>query len=105
MGLRPQLPGNAGRLDSGSRPPIHFLTGAVQFAVMRAAKRDRELVTDFLSETAGLREPQMMGSQGCRPQIRQGCLATNRRWVLSRSRRGAGMASRLLSMRPIVICA
>ena len=36
----------------------------MQFAVMRAAKRDRKLVADLLSQSARLRKPQMMGIAG-----------------------------------------
>ena len=36
----------------------------MQFAVMRAAKRDRKLITDLLSQSAGLRKPQMMSVAG-----------------------------------------
>ena len=64
VGLRPELVRDPGRLDPGSRPPIHFLAGAVQFAMMRPAQRHRELVTDLLCQTAGLREPQMMRIAG-----------------------------------------
>src|SRR6266851_3258413 len=38
------------------------------------------------------------GSQGFRPQNRQGCEATNLRWALSRYRRGSPIGSMLLSM-------
>ena len=38
------------------------------------------------------------GSEGCRPQTRQGCEATNFRWALSRNRFGSAIASWLLSI-------
>ncbi|WMT78225.1 hypothetical protein [Bradyrhizobium sp. Ash2021] len=58
MGLDPQPLGNVGRLDARRRPPVDFLTRAVQFAMIG------EFVTDLLSETAGLRKAQVMRVAG-----------------------------------------
>jgi hypothetical protein len=41
---------------SVSRPPVPFLAGAVQFAMMRAAERDRKFIADLLPKSARLRK-------------------------------------------------
>ena len=64
MGFEPEPARDGDRLDAASRPPIDFLAGAVQFAMMRAAQRDREFVADLEAESAGLRKPQMVGVGG-----------------------------------------
>src|SRR6266403_681472 len=57
---RPQAACGFERLKAVSRPPIPFLAGAVQFAMMRAAKRDGKFVADFLPKSALLRKTQMV---------------------------------------------
>ena len=99
VGFQPKLARQADGLETGFRPPVRFPTGAVQFAMVCPAQRDGKLVADLEAETAGLRKLQMMGIAGLASATRQGCLATNRRWVLSRRRRATGIASTLLSMR------
>ena len=64
MGFQPKLARQADGLETGFRPPVRFLAGAVQFAMVCAAQWDRELVADLEAETAGLRKPQMVGVAG-----------------------------------------
>ena len=64
MGLEPELAGDADRLNAFPRPPLHFLAGLVQFAVMGATQRDREFITDLQPQAARLREAQMMRIAG-----------------------------------------
>jgi hypothetical protein len=66
--------------------------------MMATAQRYGEFVADLEAEPSGLRKPHMVGIAGRRAQIRQGCLATKRRWILLRWRRGSGKASTLLSI-------
>jgi hypothetical protein len=93
VGLGPKFARDANRVDACGGPPSGFIAGAVGFAMMSTAERHGEFVADLEAETSGLRKPQM-ASQGRRAQIRQGCLATKRRWVLSRWRRTSGKATR-----------
>jgi hypothetical protein len=60
----PQLAREAQRLDSDLRPPVRFLAGAVQFAMMRPAERDRKFIADLLSEPARLRKAKMVRVAG-----------------------------------------
>src|SRR6185437_11655045 len=60
VGFQPELASNDSRLDPDSRPPFDFRRRPVQFPMMGAAERNRELVTDLLSKPSRLREPQMM---------------------------------------------
>ena len=80
MRCRPQAACKFQRLKSVSRPPISFLAGAVQFAMMCPAQRDSEFVADLLSEPARLRKAKMVrvgrfasadeaGSFGHKPQM------------------------------------
>lgn len=61
VGFQPKLARQTDRLETRFRPPVDFLTGAVQLAMVNSAQRDREFVADLKAETAGLRKPQMMG--------------------------------------------
>src|SRR5436190_15580338 len=47
-------------LEAICRPPIHLFSGAVQFAVMGTAERDREFVADLLCQAARLGKAKMM---------------------------------------------
>ena len=67
MGFQPKLARQTDGLETGSRPPVGFLAGAVQFAMVCPAQRDREFLADLEAETAGLREPQMVGVAGLAP--------------------------------------
>ncbi len=99
MGFQPELARQADGLETCFCPPVRFLTGAVQFAMVCPAQWDRELVADLEAETAGLREAQMVGIAGLAPANEARLFATNRRWVLSRRRRATGIASTLMSIR------
>jgi hypothetical protein len=48
------------RLKFVSRPPIAFFARAMQFAMMRAAKRDRKFIADLLAEPTRLRKTQVV---------------------------------------------
>ncbi len=61
---RPQAACGFERLKAVSRPPIPFLAGAVQFAMMRAAKRDGKFVADFLPKSALLGKTQVVRVAG-----------------------------------------
>ena len=60
MCCRPQAARGLEWLKAVSRPPLHFLAGPVQFAMMRPAQRDGEFVADLLCEPARLRKTQMV---------------------------------------------
>jgi len=61
MRLNPELPRGADRVDTFSAPPIGFIAGAVQFAMMATAERHGEFVADLDPETSGLRKAQRVG--------------------------------------------
>ena len=67
MGFQPELARQADGLEICFGPPVRFLTGAVQFAMVCPAQWDREFVADLEAETAGLRKAQMMGIAGLAP--------------------------------------
>ena len=71
--LLPELAGNLDRVDAGLPPPRALVAGAVHRAMMAAAEWDRELIADLTAERAGLREPEMRGSEGLRPHNRHAC--------------------------------
>ena len=58
-------------------PPRGFITTAMDLAMMAAAERYVELVTDLATECSLLHEAQMMRICRMRPQMRHNCLATN----------------------------
>ena len=86
------------RIDLQIVPPGSLIAGLMQLSVMAAAQRYGELITHLETDRPRLRKPQVMGSDGCRPQTRQGWEATNFRCALSRRRFGSAMASWLLSI-------
>ena len=100
MGLFPKSLGDLQRFDVEVTPPGHLIAGLMQLLVMTAAEGNGELVADFKSDSSRLRKPKVMRGGGCRPQMRQGCDATNFRCALSRRRLGSAMARTLLSIRP-----
>ena len=61
VGFQPKLARQADGLETGFRPPVRFPAGAVQFAMVCPAQWNGKLVADLEAETAGLREPQVMG--------------------------------------------
>ncbi len=64
MRLQPQRAGGDDRIDTGLFPPSGFIATAMDLAVMASAQRHSELIADFSTERAVLREPQMMGIGG-----------------------------------------
>ena len=69
----------------------------MHLAMMAAAQRHDEFVATLRPSARCWANRRRWASAGVRPQIRQGCLATNLRWVLSQNHRGSANASRLLS--------
>ena len=61
MRHRPQAARGFEWLEPVSRPPIPFLGGTVQFAMMRAAQRHGEFIADFLP-VAGKGDHRHIGS-------------------------------------------
>ncbi|MGE9007803.1 hypothetical protein ACO2JO_04420 [Leptospira interrogans] len=53
-GFQPKLARQTDWFQAGCHPPISFLAGAVQLAMMRPAQRYRKFVADLLAEPAGL---------------------------------------------------
>jgi hypothetical protein len=76
MCFQPQRASANSRIDTGFFPPRSFVTAMMDFAVMPPAERDGELVADFAAKRPGLRKSQVVASEGCRPQMRHGRLAT-----------------------------
>src|SRR5579859_6178302 len=64
MRQSPQAACGFQRLKAVSRPPVPFLAGAVQFTVMRPAKRNCEFIADLVSKSAGLCETQVVRVAG-----------------------------------------
>jgi hypothetical protein len=60
VGLFPERMGYLYRIKTGTVPPTPFVRRAMRFAVMHAAKRDGELITDFSPEGARLGKAQVM---------------------------------------------
>ena len=60
MGLNPELPRGTHRIDTLCGPPVFFIAGAVQFAMMATAERYGEFVADFKTQSSGLGKPQVM---------------------------------------------
>ena len=77
MTRQPQRPRASRRIDADFPPPCGFIATAVNFAMVSATQRNGELIADLAPECSGLRKSQMMGIRGLRPQIKQGCLATD----------------------------
>jgi hypothetical protein len=72
MAEQPQRLCRSQGVDAEPCPPVHFLAGTVQFAMMRPAQWNGEFVAYLLAKPVSLRESQWCASQGCRPQTRQG---------------------------------
>ncbi len=62
--LLPQGLRHAERIEARLRPPPRFVTNAMEFAMMNAAERHRELVADLAPERARLSKAQMMRVTG-----------------------------------------
>ena len=76
-----------------------FLAGAVQFAMMRAAKRDGEFIADLLPKAARLRKAQMVRVAGLAAADEAGLFGHKAQMLPVPSLLGSGRARRLLSMR------
>ena len=61
MGCRPKFVSHAQGLDAISRPPAHFIVGAMQLAMVHAAERHGEFVADLQAKASRLGKAQMMG--------------------------------------------
>src|SRR6185312_15587293 len=59
--LLPKLPGKTKGIDLEAFPPRSFVAGLVERAVVAPAERHGELVADFDTQSARLRETQMVG--------------------------------------------
>src|SRR5256886_16707916 len=59
-GLSPELTGDLNGVDAGRLPPGLLVAGAMDCAVMRAAKRDGEFVARFAAERPRLQVAKMM---------------------------------------------
>ena len=57
VGLLPEASGDWKRVDLEVLPPAHLIAGLMQLAVMAAAERNGELVTDFKADGSGLGKP------------------------------------------------
>jgi hypothetical protein len=64
MGLSPKFPCGADRIDTLCAPPVGFIAGPVQFAMMAAAQGHAEFVADLEAQTAGLCKAHMVGIAG-----------------------------------------
>ena len=72
--FEPKRAGCCGGIEASLLPPSGFVADAVHLAMVSAAQRDGELIADLAPERPALGEAQVVGVQGWRPQIRQGCL-------------------------------
>lgn len=82
MALQPQCASIHAWIDTDLRPPSSFITAVMDFAMMSAAQRDRELVADLAAKGRRLREPQMV-SIGRTPTAHEAGLLGNRFDVLA----------------------
>ena len=58
--FRPKLPGDLKRFDSHVVPPCHFVSAAMQLAVMGVAKRNGKIVAHFSSQCSWLRKTEVV---------------------------------------------
>jgi hypothetical protein len=75
MGFQPQRASDDGRINADLFPPSRFIATMMNFTVMPATQRDRELITDFAAECGALRGAQMMSIRGAS--------TANKTWQLS----------------------
>jgi hypothetical protein len=64
VGFQPELAREADGLETCLRPPVRFLAGVMQFAMVCPAQWDRELIADLLCEPAWLRKTQVVRVAG-----------------------------------------
>src|SRR5262245_21839546 len=74
MCLQPKNVSRRTRIDTDLLPPRRFLTAAMNFAVMYAAKGNRELIADLTAKGRRLCETEMMRISGTP--------AANQAWLL-----------------------
>jgi hypothetical protein len=60
MSLFPKILGDPNRIDLQVFPPSRFITGLMQLPVMPTTERYGELIADFQTNAALLRESKMM---------------------------------------------
>ncbi len=77
-GLSPELTGDLDGVDAGRLPPGSLVAGAMHCTMMDTAERHGEFIAGLAAERARL-QVGWCGSDGLRPQMRHGCLATERR--------------------------
>jgi len=56
MGFKPERPGDYKRIHSGVSPPQSFISATVDFPVVCATERHRELIANLATERTRLRE-------------------------------------------------
>ena len=78
--FQPKHAGGNSRIDARLFPPRGFIATAMDLTMMAPAQWHGEFIADLTAKRTVLGETQMMGSEGRRPQIRQGSLITNRTW-------------------------
>src|SRR5262245_36207180 len=98
MRFLPKAPRDFHCIDLYILPPSDFIAGLVQLSMMPTHKGTVNSSLTLRPIARGCAKRRRCGSDGCRPQIRQGCEATNFRCALSRSRLGSAKASSLLSI-------
>ena len=64
MGRQPKGAGAIRRIDADIFPPCDLVTTVMNFAMMTATERDRELIADFPAKRAALCETQMVSVGG-----------------------------------------
>jgi hypothetical protein len=97
MRLKPQHPSRGRRIDAGLLPPSGLIAAAVDRAMVSATQGHSEFIADLAPQSPALGKAQVRAPEGWRPQTRQGRLATARTCARSRTRRGSGKISKLLS--------
>ena len=64
MCFSPKFSRSVERINASRRPPLGFVAGAVQFAMMATAQRHGEFIADLEAKSSGLGETQMVGVAG-----------------------------------------
>jgi len=67
MCFKPEDTSRRAWIDTGPLPPGCFISAAMDFAMMSATKRNRELVADLAAERRRLGKPQVVGIGGAAP--------------------------------------
>ena len=98
MRLEPQIPGYDSRINPGVSPPCGFVVAAVDFAMVPPTQGTVNSSLTLHPSARVWANRRWWASEGCRPQIKQGRLATDLTCSRLRIRRGSGRASKLLSI-------